>query len=61
MSITCLFAWVLLIVTLPAVLLLWATESQEQRVRRLHRSGLSQAKIAERLGLTRYKVRKALA
>lgn len=48
MSVTCLFAWVLLIVTLPVVILLWAIESQEQRVRRRHRFGMLQAAIATR-------------
>lgn len=41
--------------------LLWLSESREQRVCRLHRSGLSQRAIADQLGLTRYAVRKALA
>jgi hypothetical protein len=46
---------------LPVLLLLWATESTEGRTRRLSRSGWSQRRIAEHLGVTRYRVRLALA
>ena len=61
MSTTCLLAWVAVLLTLPFLLLLWATESQEQRIYRLHRQGQSQRAIAAHLGITRYAVRKALA
>jgi DNA-binding CsgD family transcriptional regulator len=37
------------------------TQSQPQRIRRLYRSGLSQRSIASRLGVSRYRVRTALA
>lgn len=50
----------LLLVTVFAAVVgvvLWATESETDRARCWHRSGLSQAKIAERLGTTRYRVR----
>ena len=47
----------LLIVGLVDVL----TQSQSQRIRRLHRGGLSQRSIASRLGVSRYAVRLALA
>jgi hypothetical protein len=46
---------------LPLLVLLWATESIEARTRRLSRSGWSQRRIAEHLGVTRYRVRLALA
>ena len=55
------FALVLAVLLLPLVLLLWATESTEQRVRRLRGYGWSQMRIAEHLGVTRYRVRVALA
>jgi len=45
---------------LPVLVLLWVTESTEQRARRLSRSGWSQRRIAEHLGVTRYRVRLAL-
>jgi DNA-binding transcriptional regulator LsrR (DeoR family) len=40
---------------------LWATETQQQRIKRLHRSGHTQAAIANHLKITRYQVRKMLA
>jgi len=60
MTITCALAWAAVLITLPIVLLLWATESQDQTIRRRHRRGLSQRAIADRLGCSRYQVRKAL-
>jgi hypothetical protein len=56
-------AWKLLI---PAVLLVAVadvlTQSPEQRVRRLYRSGnYSQRTLAARLGVTRHAIRSALA
>jgi HAMP domain-containing protein len=53
-------AWVAVILLFPLILLLWATESQQQRIRRLHTAGLSQTKIASRLNVSRYAVRKAI-
>jgi hypothetical protein len=47
----------LLIVALVDVL----TQTQPQRIRRLHCGGLSQRSIASRLGVSRYAVRLALA
>lgn len=61
MTTTCLLAWAAALLALPIILLLWATESREQRIRRWHRHGQSQRTIAQRLGVTRYQVRKALA
>ena len=37
--------------------IVWFTETPADRARRWHRAGLSQARIAERLGVTRYRVR----
>jgi hypothetical protein len=54
-------AWVAVILLFPLILLLWASESQQQRICRLHTAGLSQTKIASRLKLSRYAIRKALA
>jgi len=61
MTTTCLFVWAAVLLTLPLIVLLWATESREQRIRRWHRRGQSQRAIAARLGVSRYQVRKALA
>lgn len=46
---------------LPVLILLWATESTEQRARRLRGYGWSQRRIAEHMNITRYRVRVALA
>ena len=54
-------AIVLALLLLPVLILLWATESTEQRARRLHRNGWSQRRIADHLNCTRYRVRAALA
>jgi hypothetical protein len=61
MSITCIAAWAAVLLLFPLVVLLWATESREQRIRRWHRHGMSQRAIAQRLGVSRYRVRVALA
>jgi hypothetical protein len=53
--------WALFPLLLVIVLLERVTESRQQQIRRLHRQGHSQRVIAERLGITRYRVRQALA
>jgi hypothetical protein len=60
MTISILWA-VLLPLLLLIVLIDLATMSTERRVRMLKRSGLSQRAIADRLSLTRYRVRLALS
>ena len=55
------FAIVLALLLLPIIILLWASESTEQRARRLHRNGWSQRRIADHMNCTRYRVRVALA
>lgn len=61
MSITCIAAWAIALLLLPIVVLLWATESREQRARRWRRQGLTQQAIADRLGCSRTTVRRLLA
>lgn len=61
MSITCIAAWAAALLLLPIVLLLWATESRQQRARRWRRQGLTQQAIADRLGCSRTTVRRLLA
>lgn len=53
--------WLMLPFVVITAIALWATETQPQRIKRLHRSGQSQASIASRLNVSRYQVRKALA
>lgn len=61
MSITCLAAWALALLLLPILFIAHLTESRTETVRRLHRSGLSQRRIAQQLGISRHRVAKALA
>lgn len=59
---TFLVIWKLLLPLLVLVAVIdWLTASTDRRVRILHRTGMTQRQIAERLNLTRYRVRKALA
>ena len=60
MSITCLAAWVAALILLPIVVLLWATESRQQRARRWRKGGLTQQAIADRLNCSRSTVRRLL-
>ena len=60
MSITCLAAWVAAFVLFPILVLLWASESRQQRARRWRRDGLTQQRIADRLGCSRTTVRRLL-
>jgi hypothetical protein len=53
-------AWVLVILTIPVLVIDRAAETPTLTARRLAASGLPQAAIAERLGVTRYRVRKML-
>ena len=61
MTITCLAAWALALLLLPCLFLAWALETPTDRARRWRRAGLSQQRIADRLGCSRYRVRMMLA
>lgn len=54
-------AILLTLLLLPLVILLWATESTEQRAKRLRSYGWSQRRIADHMRISRYRVRLALA
>jgi AraC-like DNA-binding protein len=58
---TTVFCTVLVLLLLPVLFLLWATESREQRARRWRRDGWTQQRIADRLGCSRTTVRRLLA
>jgi hypothetical protein len=59
---TLLVIWKLLLPLLLVVAVIdWLTASDDRRVRVLHHTGLSQRQIADRLNITRYRVRQALA
>ena len=59
---TFLVIWKLFLPLLLVVAVIdWLTASDDRRVHVLHRTGLSQRQIADRLNITRYRVRVALA
>jgi IS30 family transposase len=59
---TLLVIWKLLLPLLLVVAVIdWLTASDDRRIRVLHSTGLSQRQIADRLNVTRYRVRRALA
>lgn len=57
----CLLATLLAILTIPVLVLLWITETRQQRARRWRAAGWSQQRIADRLGCSRTSVRRMLA
>ena len=61
MTTTCLLAWVCVLLLAPVLILAWALESRADRARRWRHAGMTQAAIAERLGVSRYRVRQLLA
>jgi len=52
---------ILALLLLPLLVLLWATESTEQRAKRLRGYGWPQRRIADHMRISRYRVRLALA
>ena len=59
---TLLVIWKLFLPLLLVVAVIdWFTSSDDRRIRVLHSTGLSQRQIADRLNVTRYRVRRALA
>lgn len=55
------FWFIILPLVLMVAIIDCLTQSPAQRVKRLSRTGLSQRVIADRMGLSRYKVRQLLA
>jgi AraC-like DNA-binding protein len=60
-AMTTIFCTFLVLLLLPALFLLWLTESRQQRARRWRRDGWTQQRIADRLGCSRTTVRRMLA
>ena len=58
---TFLMATLLAIITIPLLVIYLVTESRPQRARRWRRGGMTQAAIAQRLGVSRTTVRRMLA
>lgn len=62
LTITALVIWKLLLPLLILIAVIdWLTASDDRRIRVLAATGISQRQIADRLHLTRYRVRRALA
>jgi hypothetical protein len=61
MSTACLLAWAAALLLLPVLFILNLTESRPFKIRRWRKQGWSQQRIADRLGVSRYAVRKALS
>jgi DNA-binding CsgD family transcriptional regulator len=60
-SISCILFWVFVPLLIASAVVAWALETDRERARRWRRSGLSQQKIADRLGRSRWQVRQLLA
>ena len=60
-TISCALLWVLMPLLIVLAVIAWATETNRDRARRWRRQGLSQQRIAERLGCSRWRVRQLLA
>jgi len=59
-SISCVLFWALIPLIVILAVLAWTTETQPERIRRWHREGQSQRAIAQRLGISRHRVRAVL-
>ena len=57
----CVVVWVFVLALIPFLILLRVSETEQQKIRRLRASGWTLKRIAERLGLSIYRVRKSLA
>lgn len=57
----CVLFWIATPLIVLLTVLTYLTETQPERIRRLRRQGLSQQAIANQLGISRYRVRQALA
>jgi hypothetical protein len=54
-------ALIIVVLLLPLLVILWFTETTPQRVNRLRSYGMSQQRIAQHMGISRYRVRIVLA
>ena len=52
------FAWLLVLLALPVVVLLWATESRNTRIARYRRNGQTWPQIAARYGVSKSTARR---
>lgn len=57
-TLTCIAATLLALLTIPVMVILWASESKQQRARRWRRTGSSYRSIAERMGISQSTARR---
>jgi DNA-binding CsgD family transcriptional regulator len=60
-TIACALLWVLTPLLIVLAVIAWASETNRDRAHRWRRQGLSQQRIADRLGCSRWRVRQLLA
>lgn len=60
MTTTCILWWLLLPLIALLAVVLWLSESREQRIKRLRRQGWTQQRIADHLLISRSTVRRIL-
>lgn len=60
-TLSCLLFWLIVPVLIAGAVIAWAIETQPERIRRWHQQGISQSAIAARMGISRHRVRAALA
>lgn len=60
-TLTCAAFWLLTPLLALVAVIYWLTETEQQRIRRWRAAGMTQRAIAETLGCSTYRVRKALA
>lgn len=61
-TILCILFWIIVpLIVIGAVINRLVLETQPERIRRHHRAGMSQRAIADALGISRHRVRLALA
>jgi len=54
-------ALLIAVLLLPLIVILWLSETTTQRANRLRNNGWSQQRIAQHMGISRYRVRMVLA
>jgi len=59
-SISCILFWAAVPLLIVLAVVAWFLETDRDRARRWHRSGVSQRRIADRLGRSRWQVRQLL-
>ena len=60
-TLTCAAFWLLTPLLALVAVVYWLTETEQQRIRRWRAAGMTQRAIAQALGCSTYRVRKALA